>query len=356
MTNSDVMWQEIEAQPQVIHELIPQLRDTLSSFSFQPKRVLAGGCGDSYFGAYALRGIFEQANIPYTAATAQELASYTRFFVGDLVVLISISGGTKRTVDAARVARRAGARTLAITCNPDSALAESCHDTLVLLYQPISRKTPHTLDYTVTLLALALVVERITGKQFERLEKLPDLVRKALPEILEVATDAVRNINERTKHFFLGAGPNRGTAMYGAAKFHEAGGLLGFHEETENFVHGMNYMLEPDDLVIMIAPDDPAAFRAQELVEGLEKLDVRVVGLSESSFGARYSMKLPPASTELIPFLSCLGPQVLCYAAANELALSIEQERAGRSRGTLHVSVQKDWMKDTRVQQGSDNY
>lgn len=347
---TDVMWREIEAQPQAMRTLTPQLRAAISRFALQPKRVLAGGCGDSYFGAYALREVFAQSAIAYTAVTAQQLASYTHFLPDDLVVLISISGGTKRTVEAARAAQQAGAQTLAVTCNPDSALAKSCHNTLALPYEPISRKTPHTLDYTVSLLALVLIAEHVANERYEHLESLPDVMQEVISKTSKVATDAVQQIDEHTKYFFLGAGASRGTAMYGAAKFHEAGGLLGFHEETENFVHGMNYMLEPDDFVFLIAPLDSAMFRAQELVEGLERLGVRVVSVSESSINAQFHIELPQVSAELLPFLSCLGSQVFCYTVANQLGLSLEQARAGRSRGTLHLAVQKDWMQNTHIQ------
>ncbi len=348
MIRNDTMWREIEAQPRVLAELLPTLRSNLLRLESQPGRVLAGGCGDSFFAAYTLSGIFDELAIPYAPATAQELVSYANIARDDLVILISISGETARTVEAAHVATRAGAYTLAITRNPVSSLARASRSTLVLPYQPISRKTPHTLDYTVTLLALALTAEQVAGQTLDALAQLPELMGTAIANLVEPAEAAARGVTERTKFFFLGAGPHRGTAMYGAAKFHEAGGLIALHEETENFVHGMNFMLEPGDVVSLIAPLDSALYRAQELVNGLNELGAVVVSHGDADIGAQHILRLPQVPRNLFPFLACLGPQLLCYAVAQTLRLDLEQQRAGRAHGVQHAAVQKQWMKNTR--------
>lgn len=348
MIRNDTMRREIEAQPRVLAELLPTLRSNLLRPERQPGRVLAGGCGDSFFAAYALSGTFDELAIPYVPVTAQELVSYAHIARDDLVILISISGETARTVEAAHVTAAAGADTLAITCNPVSSLARASRSTLVLPYQPISRKTPHTLDYTVTLLALALTAERVAGQKIDALAQLPELMGTAIANLVNPAEAAARGVTERTKFFFLGAGPHRGTAMYGAAKFYEAGGLIALHEETENFVHGMNFMLEPGDIVSLIAPSDPALYRVQELVNGLNELGAVVVSHSDADIGTQHVLRLPQMPRNLFPFLACLGPQLLCHAVAQALGLNLEQERAGRAHGVLHAAVQKQWMENTR--------
>lgn len=347
MILDNTMGREINAQPHILADLLLKLRHALSKLLLQSGRVLAGGCGDSYFAAYALSALFAEYGIPYVPVTAQELTSYTKLAPTDLVILISVSGGTARTVEAAHVATEAGASTLAITCNPKSALAQACEHVLVLPYEPISRKTPHTLDYTVTLLALALTAERIVEQQIKALDKIPEQMRYAISDMAKEAQEITKDVTERTKFFFLGAGHHRGTAMYGAAKFHEAGGLIALHEETENFVHGMNFMLEPGDVVTLITPSDAALYRARELVEGLNNLQAISVSVSDTEIGARHALRVPSAPWSLAALLTCLGPQILCYAASRQLGLELEQARAGRARGARHADVQARWMNFT---------
>lgn len=347
MINETMKW-EIHLQPEIIKMALPQLREQLQGMNLTPARVLAGGCGDSYFAALASRGTFATRGMPFVAATAQELTSYTTFGGHDLVALTSISGNTKRTVEAAHVSHKNGSKTLGITCNADSSLAEACDATLVLPYSPISRRTPHTLDYSVNLLALACLAERLSGETISSLADLPRLLSATINTIRGATRHLAQGVREDTKFFFLGAGPQRGTAMYGAAKFHEAGGLTAFHEETENFVHGMNFMLEPKDVVMLLAPTDSASWRANELVPGLEELSVKVAGVSDTDLGTERPMLLPKASADLLPFLSCLAPQLFCLEVAEELKLRLEDDRAGRDGGAVHLAVQGRWMKNTR--------
>lgn len=353
MILDSTMGREIDAQPRILADLLPKLRHALSKMSLQCERVLAGGCGDSYFAAYAHSALFAEYGVPYAPVTAQELTSYSKLAPTDLVILISVSGGTARTVEAAHVAAEAGASTLAITCNPESALSHACEHVLVLPYKPISRKTPHTLDYTVSLLALALTAERIVEQHLQVLNEIPELMRYVISDMAKEAREITKDVTARTKFFFLGAGPHRGTAMYGAAKFHEAGGLTALHDETENFVHGMNFMLEPGDIVTLIAPSDAALYRAQELVEGLNNLQTVSVSVSDAEMGARHALRVPSVPWPLAAFLTCLGPQILCHAASRQLGLELEQARAGRAYGMRHTDVQARWMNFTNAVRGT---
>jgi fructoselysine-6-P-deglycase FrlB-like protein len=137
--------------------------------------------------------------------------------------------------------------------------------------------------------------------------------------------------------------------MYAAAKFHEAGGLVALHEETENFVHGMNYLVEPGDVVSLIAPTDSSTFRAKELVKGLTDLNAVVVGISDIDLGASFHLPLPKSAPLLTPFLESLGSQVLCHTVAHHLSLSLEENRAGRDNGQMCKHVQAKWMQETRI-------
>lgn len=343
------MWREIQAQPEVLGASLPKLRHALLDMKLRGSQVLAGGCGDSYYAAYALRGTFAELKISYLAATAQELSDYTHFEPGDVVVLVSISGGTRRTVEAARVASQAGATTVAVTCNAASDLADVCSHILVLPYTPLSRRTPHTLDYSVSLLALTLIAEHLSGHELGGLERLSTSFDEVLSVSQSLFTAVAQRVTPQTKFFFLGAGPDRGTAMYGAAKFYEAGGLVAFHEETENFVHGMNFLLEPDDIVVLITSSNPAQRRAEELASGLEALKVVPIEIGQNHLGSSHWLRLPNAPSELHPFLTCIGAQVLCYAVVETLELTLEEARAGRPNGLRHANVQNRWMKETRV-------
>ncbi len=337
----DVMEREIRAQAEYVASCLPVMRESLLGLDLQAERVVMAGCGDSYYSAVAAAGIFRMLGVPYAAVTAQEVAQFLPLQPRDLVVHASVSGSTKRTVEAAEGARVAGVATLAITCNAESTLARACERTLVLPYEPISRATPHTLDYTLTLLAQALVAERLAGRTLEALDRLPDALEASIDEAFRVLPAAVEGLAPASRTFFLGAGADVGTASYGAAKLHEAGGRIAFAGESENFWHGMNFMLQPSDLVMVFENRLESARTEELLVAGLAQLARTVVYVGGERVAAPHRVAVPHVGEELLPFVMAIAPQVACLLLARREA---ELGASASSRGDeRQLVVQRAW-------------
>ncbi|MGP1395552.1 MAG: SIS domain-containing protein [Inquilinaceae bacterium] len=349
---NETMRREIVGQPDLLTRLLPALRAAVEGLTLSTGRIFSGGCGDSAFAAGAAAGLFAAAGIDYRPASAMDLAFHAPLAPGDLVVLMSISGGTRRTVQAARRSRAAGARTLAVTCNAESPLARTCDQCLILPFTPLSRRTPHTADYLATLLALAVLAERCGGRRNDALDRLPDVLAEVVDRTGAGAAALVRAAPSAAgvaKLFILGQGPNLATAHYIAAKFHEAGGLAGLAGETENFVHGMNFMVEPQDVVCVIGGDGPGAFRAAELLPGLTGLCRQVVAIGGDGepLDDVITLAWPSLRSSLSVFPAAVIGQVLCLAWATAFRLDVEAPRAGRPGGDLHMNVQRAWMTQT---------
>ena len=347
---STTMRQEIFGQPALMAELLPSLRSAAADCQRPSGRVFAGGCGDGFFAAGAMAGLFAEAGIDYRPASALELAFHTRFRQGDTVILASVSGGTRRTVQAARRARRAGARTVAVTCDEGSRLAAACDEGLVLRYQPLSRRTPHTADYLATLLGLAALVEAYAGNRDDALDALPAALNRCLADGAQLALEAGSAFDPAAKVFVLGQASNLATAQYIAAKFHEAGGLTALWSETENFVHGMNFMVEPEDLAIVIGGDGPGAFRAREILPGLGRLSRNVVGIGggfDSTGRSVVPIDVPVLRPALSVFPAALIDQLVCLGVVETRGLPVEEPRAGRSGAAEHAALQRGWMTET---------
>lgn len=346
---NETMRREIVGQPDLLTRLLPALRAAVEGLTLSTGRIFAGGCGDSAFAAGAAAGLFAAAGIDYRPASAMDLAFHASLAPGDLVVLMSISGGTRRTVQAARCSRAAGARTLAVTCDAESALARGCDQCLILPFTPLSRRTPHTADYLATLLALAVLAERCSGRRNDALDRLPDVLAEVIDRTGAGAAALVRAADGAAKLFILGQGSNLATAHYIAAKLHEAGGLTGLAGETENFVHGMNFMVEPQDVVCVIGGDGPGAFRAAELLPGLTRLCRQVVAIGGDGkpLDDVIILAWPSLCSALSVFPAAVIGQLLCLAWATALRLDVEAPRAARPGGDLHMNVQRDWMTQT---------
>ena len=220
----------------------------------------------------------------------------------------------------------------------------------------MSRATPHTTDYTVTLLALAALAEAFGGERIVALNGLPERARAVLPGYLETAREAVlagEDAGTPARYVFLGGLDAYGTAGYAAAKFHEAGGLPAIAAESENFVHGMNFILEPRDLVVPIVDPGPAGFRALELAQALPEL-ARTFPILASSEGApelagRVLADLKDEAPLSFPVLSALAVQALALTVAETVCPDLEELRAGFDNGQRHADVQTRLMKHGRV-------
>lgn len=346
------MRREILGQPELLAEILPGLRQRAADLPLPSEAcVWAGGCGDSAFAAAAMAGWFRSCDVPYRSATAHDLAFHSPVGRDDVVVLMSISGGTRRSVQAAGRVKENGASTIAITCNRDSALARACDHVLPLGFQPLSRRTPHTADYLATLLALAVLGEHWGGQPVDQLNGVAAAVEETIATTKDTAMAFGADLHETGKLFVLGQGGNRATADYIAAKYHESGGLLALSAETENFVHGMNFMVEPNDSVLILGGDGDGAFRADELASAMGRLCRSVAMARADGAAAAQSTLLASASVEpaLSPFVLATIGQIVCLGTVTARGLAVEETRAGRGNAATHGDVQAGWMNTTRI-------
>ena len=138
----------------------------------------------------------------------------------DLTVVVSVSGEVSRGIEVAEAARAEGATVVAVTASAQSSLARSS-DVVIATPAPIDRSIPHCRDYSATLVALACVLEALCGRRFGELDAYPSVVAELVQSALR---DAASLVTTSGRTWFLGAGPDRATAMYGSMKYWEAAG------------------------------------------------------------------------------------------------------------------------------------
>ena len=268
-----------------------------------------------------------------------------------IVVAISVSGEVIRTLEAAHAEAERGSTVIAIVANAESSLAKMADGRLVMP-APLSRQTPHTRDYTLTLLALAVLCERFAGRRLEALDLWPTLAGETIPKALAWATTLLPAPPERTV-WFAGAGPDRGTAAFGALKLWETGASLAGWDDLEEFAHGPSLIAAAGDDVVLLAPER-AATRAHELVPGLVKLGLRPILI-----GPTVGAQVPPCphfSPQTLgdwawsPFVSCLPVEALSYVYAVHREIDVMQPLGGKPHGRIYNDVYDDWMRNSALE------
>lgn len=295
------------------------------------RRLVLAGSGDSLFAARSvLPALRRWSGIGAEVMTGIEFARYETPLLetGDVLVAISNSGGSSRTREAVALTRDRGIPVLGVTGSLDGPLAAMVDRTL---HRPVRsagfdlrghrRAIVHMAEYFATLralygLALRLAVARgrLATGEADALRAAVDRAIAAVPEVADATEADARALAERLHDrgtdtvWVLGAGPNRGTAEYCAAKFHEQVPLNGVPQDLEEWAH-LQYFLTLSwgerGPVVVLAPPGNARDRAEEVVAGIARaggLAVIVGPGATAGAGAHFEVAedLPEVLTPLL--------------------------------------------------------
>jgi len=344
------MRREMESQPTDLAEALVDLRSQAANLRLpRPTQVVLTGSGDSGHAAMALEVAFaRQLGLPVWAMPSATAARYAQGGTGGLSVVISVSGEVRRTIEAAMAAQAIGSNVIAITAGGDSTLV-GIADGALIMPAPISRATPHTRDYTMTLLALLALLEALAARPIAELDAWPAQVRQILSSANDWADRlASRFASSSGPVWFLGMGPDRGTAAYGALKFWEAGGSAAWWDDLEEFGHGSQLVARPGELAVLFACG-PAAGRAAEMADGLTEMGLVPTLITDGPQNSFDGFELPRISAELSPLLASIPPQVLSYAFATERGIDVALSLGGSPLGEVYDRVHRNWMRNSAL-------
>ena len=221
-----------------------------------------------------------------------------------LVVAVSQSGRSPDLIAPIRVARDAGALTVALVNDTDSPLAGAA-DLVLPVDAGAETAVAATKSYVLSLVQSARLVALLAGD-----EALADAVR-GLPPILVRALDAdwtgiVPVLAPARAPFVIGRGFGLTVAREIALKLKEICGLSAEAVSGAEIMHGPKALIGPDDPVVALAPDDRARGAMETAIAALGRLSRRVVVLGRPAAGAGLALPVP----------SCPAPELACIAAA----------------------------------------
>jgi glucosamine 6-phosphate synthetase-like amidotransferase/phosphosugar isomerase protein len=208
---------------------------------------------------------------------------------------------------------------------------------------PMTRTTPHSRDYTATLLALAVVSERLTGRRFTELDRWPEVtdgvLERAFVELRRWTDDSPQTI-------FLGAGADAATARYAALKFWEGGAMQAIWDDLEEFAHGSQLMAAPGQSVVMIA-SGPGTGRALEFAPGMEALGLRVRLVTDRpDIVGPDNFYVPElGAPRWSPLVMCLPIQVLTYLTVGHRGIDLSLAMGGVDHGERFQAMHVEWTK-----------
>jgi glucosamine--fructose-6-phosphate aminotransferase (isomerizing) len=269
---------EMFAQPEAIRTTLHRERDAIdriaaSLAAHRFDRVVLTGCGDSLAVMHGVRLLLEtMLQLPCEPVQALDLAYYQAALLGPrtLVVCLSSSGTTTRTVEALLMARAQGAVTLALSNTPGSILMQEATHGLLIHAERKGWPTQSSTAAMALLCALAVRLGALrgaagAGEQRQALETLPEVMQAVLslsdPIMREIAISQV----SRPIYLYAGGGPAYAAAMFGATKMKECSPDHAMAIPLEEF-HHYNSQKAGDPLFVL-APAGPSVSRARDTAE-----------------------------------------------------------------------------------------
>lgn len=361
----DNMRRGIDAQAQLMADAPEQLYERARRVlpSSAPSRLYLIGCGDSHYCGLAARYAIEA----WSGRTAEALESleFSRYAVRTapkdaLVLGVSNSGEVSRSVEALRFARSRGLPTVAITYKPDSRLAQAADDVLRYEYADTGFG-PGTISYLASMLALlvaGLAVGELTGAgdettsqaELARLAELSTAMKATVDACEAPATTLSAQLSLETRVFFVGGGPNLGTAHYAMAKMIEACGHNSVPQELEEWAHEQYFCCTPGSVTMIFAPPGAGLDRAREQLRAVRDVGgtaVAVCAAKDVETAALADLVFPvagPSDELLSPLLYAVPAQLLAYTLAVRTGVTMlgfddEHRRAVNMRQILRSVI-----------------
>ncbi|MBN1563044.1 MAG: SIS domain-containing protein [Anaerolineae bacterium] len=346
------MHQQIDTLPALVRAIAKPFDESArATFDFElctsVKRVYLVGCGDSFHAPTGAELAFHQlAGVPTQAVSALTFSRYVVGYLPDtgpntnLVITVSVSGGVSRTIEALRLARQAGAVGVALTGNPDAALAQSTDTVFQTTVPPLPDElagmvVPGVRSYLASQVALYSAAIRIgevrghlTTAQADALRAellgLADVMEATIQACEPVAHDLMQRWTDMKEFVYVGAGPMYGVAMFSAAKMLEASGDPSLAQDTEEWTHLQYFSAQADTPTIFISAADFDADRMAEAARAAHVIGRRTIGILPDGETAisQYMQHVLPVKGEV---RECFAP--LVYSIPGEL-LAAERAQA----------------------------
>jgi glucosamine--fructose-6-phosphate aminotransferase (isomerizing) len=319
---------DIAEQPQTYADLLDRRSAELARVAaliveWAPRHVIftARGTSDhaALYGAYLTE---IRLGVPAGLASPSAITVYgARPRLHDaLVVGVSQSGGSPDLCEVVRVAREQGARTLALTNEPDSPLARTA-EVAIDLGVGAERAVAATKTYTAELLALLVLIEGVRAggalppAERAALEQLPGYAAEVLDD--RTATEAAERYRFAARIVTTGRGYAYPTAREAALKLMETSYLAALAFSGADLLHGPLAMTDPAVPVLAVVGGGPGGRAMREVLArlGERRADVVIVGPSDVD-GATLRIPTPDVDERYAPLLDILPLQRLALALA----------------------------------------
>ena len=296
------------------------------------KKIFVTACGTAAYAGLVGKYLIEKtAKIPVEFDIASEFR-YKDPLIGkeDLLIVISQSGETADTLAALRIAKEKGAKTLGLINVVESTIAREADNVIYTRAGP-EIGVASTKAFISQLVALYLIAQKITGKKFEDLDKIPGLIEKILgksSEIKEIAKKYFRVYN----FLFIGRNLNYPIALEGALKLKEISYIHAEGYASGEMKHGPIALVTDEVPTVAIAPKDDVYSKVISNIQEIKARRGKIIAVAteddkDIKKHADDVIYIPKINELLTPLLTVVPLQLLAYHIADLRDCDIDKPR-----------------------------
>ncbi len=306
-------------------------------------RVFISACGTAWHAGVVGKYAFERfARIPVDVDIASEFRYRDPIFdPNDIFIIISQSGETADTLAAMRLAKKAGARIIAITNVVGSTLAREA-DLVMYTWAGPEIAVASTKAFTTQLMCVYLIAlqfgalrgtisESEMGQYLDELEALPAQAEKILENKEEIQRFASLQFN-KTKAFFMGRLFDYAISLESALKLKEISYTHSEAFAAGELKHGPIALVDKDTLVVAICTQralfDKMDSNIKEVkARGATVLVITYEGETYFDSTTNGTFRIPRTNDAFTPILSVIPSQLFAYYCAIQRGLDPDKPR-----------------------------
>lgn len=306
-------------------------------------RIVITACGTASYAGMVARYAFEKfARIPVVVDAASEFRYRNPILKqDDIFIVISQSGETADTLEALRIAKRCGAKVIAITNTVGSSVSREA-DKVIYTWAGPEIAVASTKAYTTQLMCLYLLaikmgeVRGTIEKQeyltlLQQLEEIPQKTEKIIQELPVVQKFASEQFNKE-KIFYIGRLFDSASSMECALKLKEVSYMHSEAFSAGELKHGPIALVDKNTLVVALATE-PALYEkiASNILEvkarGASTMVITQDGKGAFKNCADTIIQIPECGGDLESIVSVIPAQLFAYYCAVQKGLNPDMPR-----------------------------
>jgi glucosamine--fructose-6-phosphate aminotransferase (isomerizing) len=349
------VYDAIQVQPELIERIL-QKREAIERVAdaiAEKERITFVGIGTSLHAARVAESWmreFSAGRLWSRDGQSFELVNHpVAFTAKDGVIVITHTGTTTASLEALRMARAAGALTVAITGEMSGEGVRGADFQIETCEQEVA--FAYTKSYTTALTVLAILIARIVerrkllaeGFSPEEITQVPVLMREALKAELQVR-ELAKRMAALARIEIFGTGVGWATASEAALKIKEACYIAAEGFETEEILHGPFSETDSRAALIGLFTGRKTDDRARQILQAAGELKMLRAAIASPSannnISAEQILVVPELPEWLTAFVHLVPLQLLTYFLALERGLNPD---TGRQDQPAHAAASRHY-------------